>query len=340
MKRYAGAKVHTSTLVVLGAENNEIKMTSIKKRYFFDAFAGMGGIRLGMEEAGFKCVGSCEIDERARRTYIRNFGCQPGFNREPRYRDICQMGSLPSKTDVLCAGFPCTPFSTIGRRQGFKDTEKGKLFFELVRLMDTSKPKAIFLENVKALVHHDGGRTFSTVLNTLSNLGYRLSWRVLNSANFGLAQNRNRVFIVGFKSRVFARRFSFPEGSGTQSTISNVMEKNVSSEFDATRSMAVGYIVKLKQRGHNRGGRFLPALHTPGDVSRTIVASGRTLVIDGTRLRSLTPRECARLQGFPDSFKLAPMKTVAYRQIGNSVPVPVVKAIGKRIVSAMMRRTT
>lgn len=307
-----------------------------RKRRFFDAFAGMGGIRLGMEEAGFECVGSCELDERARKTYAENFHDRPGFCREPKYRDIRSMTHLPNRLDVLCAGFPCTPFSMIGRRQGFEDSEKGKLFFELARLMDRSKPKAVLFENVKALVHHDGGRAFSTVLDTLSDLGYRISWRVLNSSDFGLAQSRDRVFIVGFRSPVFAKRFSFPEGNGrNRATLRSVMERNVSDEFDATKAMAVGYIVKLKQRGPNQGGRFLPALHAPDDISRTLVANGRILVVDGKRLRCLTPRECARLQGFPDWFKLAPAKTVAYRQLGNSVPVPVVASIAREIASAM-----
>ena len=308
------------------------------KRRFFDAFAGMGGIRLGMEAAGFECAGSCELDERARKTYAENFQNQSGFNQEPKYRDIRHMTHLPSRLDVLCAGFPCTPFSTIGRRQGFEDSEKGRLFFELIRLMGRSKPKAVLFENVKALVHHDGGRAFSAVLDTLSDLGYRISWRVLNSADFGLAQSRNRVFIVGFRSPVFAKRFSFPEGKygDSRSTIRSVMERDVSSEFDATKAMAVGYIVKLKQRGVNKGGRFLPALHAPGDVSRTLVTNGQILIVDGKRLRRLTPRECARLQGFPDWFKLAPAKTVAYRQLGNSVPIPIVEAIGKEMSAAMV----
>jgi DNA (cytosine-5)-methyltransferase 1 len=245
------------------------------------------------------------------------------------------MDRLPSRLDVLCAGFPCTPFSPIGKRMGFEDTEKGKLFFEVARLAETSRPKAIFLENVKAMVYHDGGKALKSVLATLADLGYRTEWRVLDSSEFGLAQKRERVFIVGFRSPVFASRFSFPESGSGPRTIGSIMDAGVPEEFDATRAMLVGYLVKQKQRGRNRGGRFLPAFHGPGEISRTVVANGRILVTDGKRIRRLTPRECARLQGFPDSFRLPGSNTAVYRQLGNSVPVPVVEAIGRRIAEAM-----
>ncbi len=298
---------------------------------FYDAFAGIGGIRLGMEAAGLRCAGSCEIDPAARETYAANFGA------EPRDLDICGVGALPRGTTVLCGGFPCQAFSHLGRRRGFEDPN-GNLFFELARLLHGSRPRAFLFENVKGLVSHDGGRTMATILGTLKDIGYHVSWQVLGADDFGLPQRRERVFIVGFRHRRSWECFRFPEGGplAPKRTLSAIMQKSVGDEFRASNAVLVGYLRKLRQRGPNRGGRFLPALHTPDEVGSTLVTDGdRLLVFDGTAIRRLTPREWARMQGFPDSFKLPGVKTRAYRQLGNSVPVPVVAAIGKSMVSAM-----
>lgn len=298
---------------------------------FYDAFAGMGGIRLGMERAGFRCVGSCEINKAARETYAMNFGV------EPRHTDIREVDRLPRGTAVLCGGFPCQAFSHLGRRRGFKDPN-GNLFFELARLMDASRPKACLLENVKGLVSHDGGRTLDTILGTLKELGYYISWQVLRAEDFGLPQRRERIFIAGFRHKSAWLRFQFPEGwpTGPRTTLSAIMQKGVGSEFQASKAALVGYLRKLRERGPNRGGRFLPALHTPDEIGNTLVTDGdRILIFDGTVIRRLTPREWARIQGFPDSFKLPGAKTQAYRQIGNSVPVPVVAAIAETMAEAM-----
>lgn len=298
---------------------------------FYDAFAGMGGIRLGMERAGLQCVGSCEIDKGARETYAANFGG------EPEHSDIRGVEKLPQHTDVLCGGFPCQAFSHLGKRRGFKDPN-GNLFFELARLMDASRPKACLFENVKGLISHDKGRTLGTVMDTLKELGYSASWQVLGADDFGLPQCRDRIFIVGFRSRRNWLRFRFPEGfpMGPKQPLSTIMQKGVDSQFNASYAMLVGYLRKLRERGPNRGGRFLPALHGPDEVGNTLVTDGaRILVLDGNVIRRLTPREWARMQGFPDDFRLPDAKTQAYRQIGNSVPVPVVTAIGKAMAGAM-----
>jgi len=295
---------------------------------FYDAFSGMGGIRLGMERAGFSCSGSCEIDKAARKTYAMNFGT------EPFHFDIRGVARLPKGTDVLCGGFPCVAFSHLGKRQGFKDPN-GNLFFELARLMGASRPDAFLFENVKGLVGHDSGRTFATVLGTLENLGYHAHWRILNAGDFGLAQKRERVFIVGFRSRSAAERFVFPTSRAKPRTLSSVME-NADRGYQASRGMLKGYLKKLGERGPNRGGRFLPALHRPDEVANTLVTDGsRILVWDKGDIRRLTPREWARIQGFPDSFLLPGAKTRAYRQIGNSVPVPVVTAVAKAMAKVM-----
>lgn len=300
------------------------------KRKFYDAFAGMGGIRLGMERAGFVCAGSCELDGRARETYAANFGS------EPRHADIRGVERLPYRTSVLCGGFPCTPFSPIGKRLGFGDPDQGQLFFELVRLLRASKPSAFLFENVKGLLNHDGGRTFGTVGEMLKRAGYMVDWRVLNAADFGLPQKRERVFIVGFRSRCFAKRFRFPEPPGSAKRIADIMEDGVGDEHGASRAVLVTYLRKMKSRGPYRGGRFLQALHTPEEVANTLVTDGdRILIIDGKQVRRLTPREWARMQGFPDQFKLPEARTVAYRQLGNSVPVPVVTAVGRAVKDAM-----
>lgn len=301
------------------------------KQKFYDAFAGIGGIRLGMERAGFECSGSCELDHKARETYAVNFG------EEPVDVDIRDVKCLPKRTSILCAGFPCTPFSPIGRRLGFNDPAQGKLFFELVRLLSESKPPALLFENVKGLLSHDGGRTFDRVMSELASAGYNVSWKILNSADFGLAQRRERVFIVGFKSGKRASHFAFPEPRRKPVTLEDVMENGVSEKYQASRAMVVTYLRKMKSRGPYRGGRFLQALHTPEEISNTLVTDGdRILIVDGKQVRRLTPREWARLQGFPDKFRLPAAKSRAYRQLGNSVPVPVVAAIGRRIKKVMI----
>lgn len=300
---------------------------------FYDAFAGMGGIRLGMEQAGFHCVGSCEINSAARATYAVNFGA------EPRHSDIRGVESLPRGTAVLCGGFPCQAFSHLGKRRGFRDPN-GNLFFELARLLDSSRPRACLFENVKGLVSHDGGRTLDTILGTLGELGYHASWQVLGAEDFGLPQRRERVFIAGFRHRKAWERFRFPEGwpMGPRKPLSAIMQRGVGRDFDASTAVLVGYLRKLRERGPNRGGRFLPALHTPDEVGNTLVTDGdRILVFDGAVIRRLTPREWARMQGFPDSFRLPDVKTQAYRQIGNSVPVPVVAAVAEAMAKAMER---
>lgn len=301
---------------------------------FYDAFAGMGGIRLGMEKAGFRCVGSCEINKAARETYAMNFGA------EPIHTDIREVEKLPKGAAILCGGFPCQAFSHLGKRRGFEDPN-GNLFFELARLMDASQPRACLLENVKGLVSHDGGRTLNMVLGTLKELGYHVSWQVTRAQDFGLPQRRERVFIAGFRHRTAWSRFRFPEGwpMGPKTLLSAIMMKGVGSEFRASNAVLVGYLRKLRERGPNKGGRFLPALHSPDEIGNTLVTDGdRILVFDGTVIRRLTPREWARMQGFPDSFKLPSVKTQAYRQIGNSVPVPVVTAIAEAMAMVMEKQ--
>jgi DNA (cytosine-5)-methyltransferase 1 len=303
------------------------------RQKFYDAFAGIGGIRLGMERAGFSCSGSCELDRMARETYAANFGA------EPTDADIRDVKRLPGRTSILCAGFPCTPFSSFGRRLGFDDPEQGRLFFELVRLLRASKPPALLFENVKGLLSHDGGRTFDRVMSELSKAGYSVSWKVLDASDFGLAQRRERVFIVGFRSGSRSSHFAFPEPRRAQPTIGDVMEDGVGEEYKASEAMVVTYLRKLKSRGPYRGGRFLQALHTPEEISNTLVTDGdRILIVDGKRVRRMTPREWARLQGFPDRFRLPAARSRAYRQLGNSVPVPVVAAIGRRMRKAMEKR--
>lgn len=299
------------------------------KLTFYDAFSGMGGIRLGMEEAGFTCVGSCEIDHSARLTYAKNFG------HKPKHTDIKEVIKLPGKTLVLCGGFPCQAFSLLGKRQGFSDP-RGNLFFELARLLDISKPKVCFFENVKGLISHDKRKTFETILGTLKELGYYVSYKVLNSEHFGLPQKRERIFIVGFRDGKSYLSFKFPEGDYTRKTLSKIVQKNVGAEFEATKSTLTTYLKKLKERSKNKGGQFMPSLHTLDEVGNTLVTSGnKTLIFDKEVIRKLTPREWARMQGFPDSFELSDVKTQAYKQIGNSVPVPVITAIGKSIKKAI-----
>lgn len=297
---------------------------------FIDLFAGIGGIRIPFQELGGRCAFSSEWDKYAQDTYEANFGDRP-------CGDITKIpaDNIPDH-DILLAGFPCQPFSIIGNSMGFADT-RGTLFFEIERILREKKPEAFLLENVKRLVTHDNGRTFKTILNKLNELGYDVHWKVLNALDYGLPQKRERVIIVGFRE---PRRFVFPEPSKTEPNLADFLEphENVDRKYFASERIVNKRMNKVRGKDipkpaiwhENKRGdigihRFSCALRAG--------ASYNYLLVDG--IRRLTPRENLNLQGFPRDFKIVVPSYQVRKQAGNSVPIPVIRAVAKNIMKAL-----
>jgi len=277
---------------------------------FFDLFSGMGGFRLGLEREGYECVGWCEIDEWAQKLYRAFF--KPS-EKEVFHEDARRIipEQLP-EFDVLCAGFPCQSFSVAGKRRGFEDT-RGTLFFEIVRIARAKRPAFLLLENVKGLLNHDRGRTFEVILKTLDELGYDAEWQVLNSKDFGLPQNRERVFIIG-----------------------HLRGKSRPQIFPLTESDKVYYEPPRKAQGEGKRFRCSPDYSRAIDANYRKGGGSRTHLLFGERMRIFTPLECFRLQGFPDEMyytakKLGIADTHLYRLTGNAVSVPVVQSIARKL---------
>ena len=301
---------------------------------FVDLFAGIGGMRIAFESVGGQCVFSSEWDKHAVATYEENFGETP-------HGDITKISekSLPD-FDILLAGFPCQPFSSIGKREGFKHATQGTLFYDVLRITAKKKPKAILLENVAGLVSHDGGRTLTTILESLEEIGYRAQYRVLDAALYGVPQHRKRIYIVAFhKDELRAwGTFDWPMPSSKPSRLRNVIEKDVEG-YEISKHLQRVYIGKVDD------GR--PQIIHPRTASsstaNTLVASYHkiqrltgTFVADGpTGLRLLTVSECKAIMGFPSTFRLPGSRTQSYRQLGNSVAIPMVKKIALNLVEAL-----
>lgn len=298
----------------------------MEKLRFIDLFAGIGGIRLGFEDENTECVFSSEWDKFSQKTYAANFGVVPNG-------DITKIdASQIPKHDILLAGFPCQPFSKIGKREGFKNATQGTLFFDVVRILDYHKPKAFLLENVTGILSDDGGKTIQVIMGALEELGYDAQYQILNSADFGLPQNRRRVYFVGFLKELNIR-FEYPTGnSEVKVPISDILEKGMEG-YSISKHLQQSYLFK-KDDGK-------PQI-VDGDSNiqvNTLVASYHkiqritgTFVKDGeTGLRLFTKNECLQLQGFPLDFEIPVSRTQMYRQLGNSVSVPVIKAIANNI---------
>lgn len=314
---------------------------------FFECFAGIGGFRLGLQRAGFECVGSCEIDKHANSLYHNYFKTQGEYFED----DIKKIDAkkMP-KFDILCGGFPCQAFSIAGKQKGFED-ERGQLFFELVRIARHKKPKILFFENVKHLLTHDRGRSFAFILNELWKLGYDTEYAILNSKNFNLPQHRERVFIVAHLRQRCSREI-LPILSGI-ATLSKLQEQEPNCNTITARYAGLGsgtYIVKNSKSpqkvgviGNNaQANRVYSADGT--SVSLQALAGGlgaKTGLYDiNGRIRRLTPKECFRLQGFPDemidlSQKLKISDTQLYKMAGNAVSVNVIEAIAKELQKAI-----
>lgn len=296
---------------------------------FVDLFAGIGGMRLAFESVGGVCVFSSEWDKYAQETYLENFGSKPhGDITKIHERDI-------PKFDVLLAGFPCQPFSSIGKREGFKHETQGTLFYDVARIINFHKPKAFLLENVAGLLTHDDGRTFTTIISVLNSLGYRIEYKIIDASQFGVPQRRERIYIVGFNRRkVSPSDFKFPKPRASTVGIGRHVETG-RQDLSISKHLQRVYIYK-----HDDGR---PEVITPRSdfPVKTLVASYHkiqrltgTFVKDGpTGLRLLSENECKAIMGFPKRFKVPVSRTQMYRQFGNSVAVPVVKAIAKAMVS-------
>lgn len=318
-----------------------------KKKYkanftFIDLFAGIGGMRLAFEEAGGECVYSNEWNKFSQQTYMANFGDMPDG-------DITQVNAddIPDH-DVLVAGFPCQPFSiagvskknSLGRATGFADKTQGTLFFDVCRILEAKRPKAFMLENVKNLCSHDKGKTFKVITESLNELGYEVFYKVIDGQSF-VPQHRERIIIVGFDRERYGSFFDFEFNiipKEPKPVIADILEKEVSEKYTLSDKLWIylqNYAAKHKAAGNGFGYGIAPL----DGVSRTLSAryykDGSEVLIeqDGKNPRKLTPRECARLQGFPDSFAIPVSDTQAYRQFGNSVVVPLMAAVAKLIIN-------
>lgn len=301
---------------------------------FIDLFSGIGGLRIPFQELGGRCVFSSEWDNYAQMTYEANFGERP-------YGDITKIpvSDIPNH-DILLAGFPCQPFSIIGKGLGFTDT-RGTLFFEIERILKEKKPEAFLLENVRRLVSHDKGRTFSVILKKLEELGYYTHWKVLNALDYGLPQKRERVIIVGFNKNY---NFSFPKPHSLRPDLKDFLEEheNVDKKHFASEHIVKKRKDKIRQMHlksptiwhENKGGNI--GIHDYSCALRA-GASHNYLLVDG--IRRLTPRECLNLQGFPKSFKIVVPDSQVRKQAGNSVPVSMVREVAKEMVKAMYSKS-
>ena len=297
---------------------------------FIDLFAGIGGIRLPFTEMGYKCVFSSEWDRHAQQTYLANFGEMP-------FGDICKSSTkqfIPKDFDVLLAGFPCQAFSIMGKMKGFEDT-RGTLFFEVASILATHRPKAFLLENVKQLTTHDKGKTFATILESLTDLGYDYKWKVLNALDFGLPQKRERVIIVGFRDSGLINEFDFEFPKENYD-----LNKIIENDDDVDPSLFASENILQKRIERTKGKDiFYPSVwheNKSGNISildyacalRT-GASYNYLLINGKRRPS--SRELLRFQGFPDNYKIAVSHGEIRRQTGNSVAVPMIRKIALKI---------
>jgi len=305
---------------------------------FIDLFAGIGGMRLGLEEAGGKCVFSSEIDRHAQDTYEANFGERPLGD----IRDIGE-GEIPFH-DILLAGFPRQPFSiagvsklsSMGRKHGLIEETRGTLFYEITRILEYHRPKAFLLENVKGLLWHDKHRTFSKIIEILESMGYTTSHKVISSVNF-VPQRRERVFIVGFRD---GNTFEFPDPPNNKHTLASILEDEVDPKYTLNDHLWNYHQERKRmqrEKGNGFGFRLFNREETSGTLSARYYKDGADLLLEqpGANPRRLTPRECARLMGFSDKFTLNESEVQAYRQLGNAVVPPVVAMISKAMVKQL-----
>ncbi len=317
---------------------------------FIDLFAGIGGFRIPIQEIKGKCVFTSEFNFHAQRTYEINFGEIP-------FGDITKLDlTIVPKHDVLTAGFPCQPFSISGKMKGFEDT-RGTLIYNVFQIIEMRKPKVVFLENVKHLVHHDNGNTLRTIVKDLELLGYRVSWKVLNASDFGVAQNRERLVIIGHQEELF----DFTKlKTKPKPILKDILDKDVAFDFlnepftlikepkvQDSGLIFIGYRNKtIRKAGVRPGTEHLSRVHKqPNRIYSTDglhpalpsqESSGRFWIYDEGQVRKLTINECYKIMGFPEKFIKLNNTAELYRQIGNSVCVPMIKEISKQIKAQLL----
>ena len=298
---------------------------------FIDLFAGIGGIRLGFESVGGHCVFSSEFDDDACKTYEANFGEHPsGDITKIEAKDIPDF-------DVLLGGFPCQAFSIIGKKEGFANETCGTLFFDIERILKEKRPKAFMLENVRNLTAHDGGNTFRVIIDHLESLGYHVYSKVLNALDFGVPQKRERIIIVGFLDDV---DFSFPEpiSEERRKTLSDILETDVDKKYYVKDAIRASRLERLKDKNYpkpyisheNMAGSVTP--HPYSSALRAGASANYILINDERRP---TEREMLRIQGFPDTYKIVVTYGKVKKQCGNSVAVPVIKAVAEKMIAAL-----
>lgn len=314
---------------------------------FIDLFAGIGGFRIAMQAQGGKCVFSSEWNAYAQKTYFSNFGDMP-------FGDITKEATksfIPDHFDVLCAGFPCQPFSiagvskkkSLGRETGFKDRTQGTLFFDVADIISRHRPKAFYLENVKNLTSHDKGNTFRVIEETLKELKYSLHYQVMDGKTY-VPQHRERIMIVGFdKDRYQGKEnFCFPEQHEATRCVKEILDPNVDPKYTLSDKLWT-YLQNYAEKHRAKGNGFGYGLVDPNGITRTLSAryykDGSEILIpqgEGKNPRRLSPRECARLMGYPDEYRIDRVSDVqAYRQCGNSVVVPLITAVSEQIIKTL-----
>lgn len=314
---------------------------------FIDLFAGMGGFRLAMQAQGGKCVFSSEWNAYSQKTYFSNFGDMP-------FGDITKevtKSYIPENFDVLCAGFPCQPFSiagvskkkSLGRETGFKDKTQGTLFFDVADIISRHRPKAFYLENVKNLTSHDKGNTFRVIKETLEELNYSLHYQVMDGQTY-VPQHRERIMIVGFdKERYHGEEtFEFPEQHEATRCVKEILDPNIDPKYTLSDKLWA-YLQNYAEKHRAKGNGFGFGLVDLNGITRTLSAryykDGSEILIPqgkGKNPRRLSPRECARLMGYPDQYRIDRVSDVqAYRQCGNSVIVPLITAVSEQIIKTM-----
>ena len=321
-------KLHKIKVPSLFTKDIMTKKSNLK---MIDLFAGIGGIRLGFESIGADCVFTSEWDSFAQKTYEANFNEIP-------YGDITKIRpeQIPS-FDILIGGFPCQPFSQAGKKLGLADT-RGTLFFDIAKIIEYHRPTVVFLENVKRFRSHDGGNTFQTVKGVLEELGYEVYAEVLNAKHFGVPQNRERIYIIAFLGKT---KFTFPKISGIETRLGDILEKKVDPKYTLSDKLWAGHERRKKEHADKGYGFGYSLFNKNSKYVSTISAryykDGSEILVEqkNRNPRKLTPREAARLQGFTDDFIIPVSDNQAYKQFGNSVAVPVIKALAKEIEKSL-----
>lgn len=338
-------------------KQHSITLEPYKPKFsFIDLFAGIGGFRIAMQSLGGQCVFSSEWDEAAKETYFQNYGEVPfGDITKPEIKAL-----IPDQFDVLCAGFPCQPFSNAGLKRGIEDT-RGTLFYHIAEILRDHQPKAVLLENVRGLISNDKGNTIQTVLRTITGMGYKCnvpqeliengpikklkeecSKMVLSAKDYGVPQNRPRIYIVLWRKDIDIERFVYPEPEKITTSVGSILEKNVADGYTISDKLWAGH-KRRRVENAEKGNGFGYCLFSENSeytstISRRYYKDGSEILIEqeGKNPRKITPREAANLQGFPQEFKLPESNTKAYQQFGNSVAVPVVTKVSEQIVKQIL----